>query len=312
MSDGGAAAPAQAPEFSVLIARASLEDATRILQTLEAMRRQDCDFAFETIVVDRIGDATTSAVEQRFPEVRLSRCAASSTLPMMRTAALRSAGGRYVAITEDHCVPEPGWLRAFAVAFQRHPEAIAVGGPVLNGLDQTVLDWASYLCEYATFARPYEDGPRDDLPGMNIAYLRGALLSASPGQLTRGFWETTLHPDLLRRGRVFFASGAAAVAHCKRFSLRTFVTQRFAYSRYFAGIRFPGGRWAQRTVAALATPLLPAVLLVRLALIVRGKTGLTRPFVISLPCLVLFHVVGAIGECVGYLFGPGTALERIE
>ena len=296
----------------MLIARASLEDPMRILQTLEAMRRQDCGFSFETIVVDRIDDATTRAAEQRFPEVRLSRCAANSTLPMMRTAALRSAGGRFVAITEDHCTPEPGWLRAFAAAFRHHPEAVAVGGPVLNGLDQTVLDWATYLCEYASFARPFEDGPRDDLPGMNIAYLRSALLSAPPEQLTRGFWETTLHPDLGRRGRVFFASGAAAVAHCKRFSLRTFIAQRFAYSRYFAGIRFPKARWPLRAVAALATPLLPPVLLMRLALIVQGKPGLTRPFVMSLPCLALFHVVGAIGECVGYLFGPGHALEQIE
>jgi hypothetical protein len=312
LSEASAAAPAAGPEFSVLIARASLEDRTRILQTLEAVRRQDCDFAFETIIVDRIDDATTSAVEQRFPEVRLSRCAANSTLPMMRTAALRSASGRFVAITEDHCTPEPGWLRAFAVAFQRHPEAIAVGGPVLNGLDQTVLDWATYLCEYASFARPYEDGPRDDLPGMNIAYLRSALLSAPAEQLTRGFWETTLHPDLHRHGRVFFASSAAAVRHCKRFSLRTFVTQRFAYSRYFAGIRFARARWPLRAIAALATPLLPPVLLVRLALIVRGKMGLTGPFVRSLPYLVLFHVIGAIGEWTGYLFGSGSALERIE
>jgi hypothetical protein len=312
LSKASAGTKAAAPEFSVLIARASLQDRTRILQTLEALQRQDCEFAFEIIVVDRVDDATTHAIELRYPEVRLSRCAPDWTLPMMRTAALQTAGGRFVAITEDHCTPEPGWLRAFDAAFRDHPDAVAVGGCVVNGLTQTAFDWATYLCEYASFARPFDDGPCHDLPGMNIAYFRTDLLSAPAGQLTRGFWETTLHPDMRRRGQVFVASNAAAVQHFKRFSLRAFLEQRFAYSRYFAGIRFERRQWPSRVIATLLTPLLPPVLLLRMALIARRKPGLIGPGSRALPYLALFYVVWAMGEWVGYVLGPGCALQRIE
>ncbi len=35
-------------------------------------------------------------------------------------------------------------------------------------------------------------------------------------------------------------------------------------------------------------------------------------FFAALPLIALFLTVGAYGEMVGYLFGPGTSLERVE
>ena len=305
------AVAADGPAFSVLIARASTQDRTRIFETLESLRQQDCDFAYEVVVIDRLDDEISAAIEVRFPEVRLVRCGPEPTLPQMRTAALQLARGRLVAVTEDHCTPARDWLRALDAAFGRHPGAVAVGGCVLNGITATAFDWATYLCEYASFASPVGEGPSADLPGMNIAYLRQSLLSQPPDSLTRGFWETTVHPGLRALG-LFVASDAAAVTHCKHFSLRWFLIQRFAYSRYFAGNRFAQRSPAVRFAAALLTPVLPVVLLVRLAAVVRRKPGLAAHATRALPFLVLFHIVWSAGECVGYARGPGSALRQIE
>lgn len=299
-------------DYSVLIARAGLEDRGRILETLAALRAQDCAFSFEVIVVDRVGDDITAAIESGPGGVRLLRCHRAMTMPAMRTKALHAAAGRVVAITEDHCLPCPGWLRSFAATFQRHPGVTAVGGPVANGLAETRFDWATYLCEYASFAPPLADGRRAALPGMNIAYLRSALLSVPASALTSGFWETTVHPAMLAAGAVFAVSSEAWVSHCKRFSLRWFLTQRFAYSRYYAGIRFAPGRVPTRLTAALLCPLLPILLALRLATVVRHKPEIRAPAMHALPWLMLFHLAWAAGECAGYLFGPAEALLKIE
>jgi hypothetical protein len=304
------AEPAErAPHISVLIARASRQDGGRLAQTLQALRAQDCTFTFEVLVVDRIDDAFSRAMRQRFAEVRWEACDARTTLPQMRTMGLRSARAALVAVTEDHCVPSPAWLSAFAAAFERQPQAVAAGGSVRNGLTDTNLDWATYLCEYAAFAPPWRDGPCTDLPGMNVAYRRDALLALPSDLLTRGFWEATAHAQLQPDGELI-AVDDAVVDHCKRFSLRGFVQQRFIYSRHYAGARFAS--WPARAAAALASPLLLPLLSMRLWRALRGKPDLRRRTLHALPYLLLFHGVCALGECIGYVAGPGASLQEIE
>ena len=58
--------------------------------------------------------------------------------------------------------------------------------------------------------------------------------------------------------------------------------------------------------------LLPALLLFRMARHVRSRKRLGREFLSALPYLTLFVVVWAWGEFLGYLFGPGESLTRIE
>lgn len=100
--------------------------------------------------------------------------------------------------------------------------------------------------------------------------------------------------------------------HCKRFSFRLFAAQRYAYSRYYAGVRFPRERRLVRWLAALATPILPILLTLRLLLVVRRKAPIAKPSLLAIPYLFVFFIIWAFGECVGYLNGPGSSLQAIE
>lgn len=53
-------------------------------------------------------------------------------LSASRNMALVSAGSDVLAVTDDDCVPDPGWTRAIASAFAREPAPDAVTGPVLT------------------------------------------------------------------------------------------------------------------------------------------------------------------------------------
>lgn len=299
--------------FSILIGRVSTEDGDRILETLDALRAQERAPGYEVMLADRLQDAVSARIREAYPEARLIPCPAATSLPEMRTLALGQARGEYVAVTEDHCVPTPDWLAALQDAFRAAaPGTAAVGGCVENGVCDTALDWATFLCEYSGQVAPMPEGPARSLPGMNVAYRRSVLQALDPGLLTGGFWETTVHPVLLAGGQGLHSANAIRILHKKRFSFRLFAVQRFLYSRYYAGRRFAPVQRARRWLACGLSLALPPLLLLRMVCGILAKRRLQRELAIASPYLALFVVLWAAGEMAGYLLGPGDALSRIE
>jgi hypothetical protein len=230
----------------------------------------------------------------------------------MRTLAFEASGAPIVAVTEDHCVPSPGWAKTITTAFEEGgPELVAVGGSVVNAVTDTGLDWATYICEYSFFSPPVAQGGSTILPGMNVAYRRSVLERAPRKLLTSGFWETTLHPLLLKDGGRFLSLNELVMLHKKRFSWRLFASQRFIYSRYFGGLRFANSALPIRLAASLATLALPPLLFMR-AVAATRKKGLGREMLRASPYLVPLYLIWAVGESVGVLRGPGKALAMIE
>ena len=301
------------PRVSVVIGLVSTEDCDRIFETLESLSSKQSFYACEVIVADRRNDRISAAIAERFPDAHLVQCAPGTTLPELRTIALERSTGDIVAVMEDHCVPAADWLKEIAIAFtEAPPGTVAVGGCVENGVRNSGLDWATFICEYSFFSPPVEEGETQVLPGMNIAYRRQALAGVPRDSFTRGFWETTVHPLLLQHGGRFFSRNAIKMYHCKKFSLSLFASQRYIYSRYFGGIRFARNQWLRRWAAAAASLFLPALLLRRMWVQATGAKRLNREFMAAMPTLLLFIVIYSVGEMVGYLFGAGDALAKIE
>ncbi len=299
--------------FSILIGRVSTEDRDRILQALDALQKQNQDCPYEVVLADRLHDEITEKISVEYPEVVLIRSDKNATLPAMRADALVAATGAYIIVTEDHCVPGDGWLRAFYKTLLTAPDDVAaVGGCVENGVFETPLDWATFLCEYSGSVAPASEGYADDVPGMNVAYRRTAFEGIDESLLRRGFWETTLHPILRQRGQKFYSSNTIRLNHCKKFSLALFCRQRYVYSRYYAGIRFPPNALSKRLIAMVLSVALPPLLLWRMRTNLARKNRLGREFLTAVPYLALFVVIWAAGEIAGYVTGPGGALAEIE
>lgn len=299
--------------FSIVIGLVSTEDRERILETLDALRKQRGGHSYEAVLADRRNDEISEVIRRDYPEVHLIDCPPKTSLSELRTIALERAVGEIVAVTEDHCVPAEDWLDAIAIAFREAPEGTAaVGGCVENGVTDRALDWATFLCEYGTYLTPVPEGRVQALPGMNVAYRRAVLTELERTRLTRGFWETTVHPELLRKGLILYSTNRIVMYHSKRFSFGLFAHQRFLYSKYFAGIRFGREQYFWRTAASVLSLLLPAVLLYRIAKQVWTKGRFKTQLISSLPTLAVFVVIWSLGEMVGYVAGAGDALSRIE
>jgi hypothetical protein len=125
-------------------------------------------------------------------------------------------------------------------------------------------------------------------------------------------WEHFLHGRMRELGVRFYSDPDLVVSHKKEFGYGYFVSQRYHYSRSFAGMRMEGAPWWRRVAYACATPLLPPLLLARMSSTIMRKRGYGRRFVSCLPVLLTFLVVWAWGEAVGAVLGPGQSLQKVE
>jgi hypothetical protein len=229
-------------------------------------------------------------------------------IPELRAAGVFAAAAPVVALIEDHCLVSPGWAdRLLAGHASGHQ---VVGGPIRNVVTKRIRDWAAFFCEYSAVMEPMPRGPVAGLPGMNVSYGRDAL-AAIDDLLRQGRWENWLHPRLQERGFELWCEPDAVVEHDKDFDLGEFLSQRYHYSRSYAGMRNPelGGR---RVLYALGTPLLVPLLYYRMARNVFSRGRARRQFLLATPLILLDVTVWAFGELVGYVFGGGRSLLKVR
>lgn len=293
------------PELTIVIASVNGWDVLGpTLDALDALPERD---RTEVIVVETLGGATRDRLRaRRRPVVVVESDRAS--IPRLRYRGVLRARGRLVAILEDHARVQHDWAAALIEA-HRGPWG-AVGGPVENG-KAGVINWAVYFCEYAPYMAPLAEGETSDLPGNNIAYKRPHLLRHAR-LLDQGKWESWVNDRLRADGVPIAATNAMVVRHIKEFRFGHFLTQRFHFARSYAGMRRPDQSWPTRLIYGFGSLALPALLSARVARTVVGKRRHLGRFLFVSPLVGLFLTVGAFGEMVGYLFGAGRSLERVE
>ncbi len=302
-------APAEPrPDLSVVIA--SVNGLPYPLDCLAALAAQRGDQAVEVVLADCTGPATVAAVRERFPSVRILAYDEPKSVPWLRAAGIRAARGRLVAVTEDHCVPRPDWCERL-LEVQATTGWAAVGGGVENDSTTRVVDWAVFFCEYSQHMSPVPRGVSDFIPGMNVAYDMDAL-EPMMAAFEEGLWENFLHDRLRAGGFELGMDPAIVVGHKKHFTVPMFLSERFHYSRSFAGMRVAGQPLSRKLGWAAASVALPPLLVGRVSANVLRRRRHLGWYVRALPLVVVFSVMWSVGETVGYLTGPGDSLLRVR
>lgn len=296
--------------LSVVVASAAGgEFLFRCLASLE--KEKAAGESAEIVVVDRVGPATVERVRREFPTVRLIETAGSGrreSVPELRKRGVLAANGDVVAILEEHCTAPTGWLKTAKNGLE--PGVAAVGGPILDDDYARLRDWCVYFSEYNNYLPPWPEGERFVLNGANIAYDRRTLL-AEAERLDKGYWEVVLHPELAKRGR-FKALPGMGAKHTGPFDFGYYLGQRYLLSRVWGGTQRSRVSIAKRIVYLVIAPILPFALFLRTALRVLKSGRRIGKFAASAPLLIIALFVYVWGEWLGYLLGPGDALERVE
>jgi GT2 family glycosyltransferase len=280
-----------------------------INECLEAMGKQRGAVKAEIIVVDRCRDLSSEHIRQCFPNVKLIQADAEKGIPELRSIGIAAATGEIIAITEDHCIVPETWFERILDGHRLGYRV--VGGAVENGSIKRVRDWAAFLCEYSYFFPPLAGGETTGITGNNTSYTRDVLDSVDES-VRRDCWEFFLHEELKNMGIKFLSAPANVVIHKKEFDFCYFLSQRFNYSRSFAAMRSRRTSFLMRTYYLVLTPALPLLLLWRIAGQIAQKKRYYREFLFSLPLLSLYGLSYAAGELMGYLFGEGRSLAKVE
>lgn len=294
------------PEISVVVPSVNgLED---LMGCLEALASQRLDTDVEVVVVDRIGEPVRSLVGNRFPWVELVEVAPGTTIPAMRAVGFRHATAQAVGVIEDHVLVREGWARQMLAALADGAEV--VGGSVENAATDTVVDWASFLCEYSHCLPPLPSGEVDWLTGNNVVYTR-AVLDRHREVIDEHKWENRLHDAVRAEGTPLVCRPDVVVDHKKHFTLGEYLYVRYQYSRSYAGARVAGRSNVWRGVYALATLALPPVLFYRTVKRILSGARHRDRLIRSVPYLAIFMIAWAWGEMVGYIAGSGDSLSKV-
>jgi GT2 family glycosyltransferase len=205
---------------SVLIATRDRPDALRrcLAALASGVRPPD-----EIVVVDQSADERTRAVVEAFDgssRVAYARQRGSG-LGAAQNLGCSLASGDLLAVTDDDCLPDPGWLARVEEEFERWPELAALCGQVLP-LPAVGERTEAVASRTGTVARHFE-GP--NVPwlvgsGNNFAVRRawfsrigGCDERLGPGSPGRGAVDMDLFYRLLRAGGAVRYSPACLVRH---------------------------------------------------------------------------------------------------
>lgn len=295
--------------FRLSVVIAWVNDFKWLEPCLEALANQQGPGCHEVIIATRRAKSECDRLAERFGNVCVVAGAPNDSIPVLRSKALERVSGNVVAVTEDHCVADPGWTAA--IARVTGGGAKVVGGPVENAYDDRLCDEAAFLTEYAGAIGPAKDGPVEGLPGNNVAYTRD-LVDGLRETLANGRWESFYHDALRARGVTLVYDSAMIMRHRRSFDFGYFCGQRFHFCRSFAQMRNVGMSMGKRVIYGAASILLPPMLWWRSFSMLRKKKRFVGRFLTLTPLIGVYLVAGAIGEMCGYLLGGGRSLERVE
>lgn len=239
--------------------------------------------------------------------VRVVEVGSIFPMPPSRAAGVRATTAPVVFLGETHSYGGPGFAAEILDAHRGPWDAVIPG--LDNANPGTALSWAAFLADYGYWHALLPAGEVGSGPTWNVAYKREALLALG-GDLEKALsagdhlWEA-----FRAAGRTWFHAPTAPLTHVNVSRPGSWAHERFLAGTMIARNR--NARWslARRVAYAVASPLIPFVLLARLGpsfravraagLIPRGTTA----------ALVAGVFLRTAGEALGYLRGVGARQE---
>jgi len=278
-------------------------------ECLNALESQSYETNREIIVLNCSGDGTSEHIKKNYPNIGLIDFTERISIPKLRSIGILQSNGDIVAVIEDHCIPTENWFKEIRNAHQLGYSV--VGGAVENGSTTRLIDWSVFLLEYCQFMQPIPNGEVSDIAGNNASYDK-KILNNIEELICGDYWEYFIHEELKKNGFRFLSMPTIVVLHKKEFNFIYYIYQRFHYSRSFASMRRKKINSVKLILYIMSTPLVPILLLMRIAREIFVKKRYYKEFLLSIPFLIVFTIIYSFGELIGYLLGAGQSVVKVE
>ena len=146
---------------------------------LDSLHYQARTVGAEIIVADGHGQGLPDNPSSLYPEP-ISLKAPGASVFQLRALAMAQARGEVIAVTEDHYRVSSDWCAQIILAHKEYPEAAVIGGAVVNGATETLIDRASFF--YANGAAMPPLGTREckQIIQLNLSYKRRVIPKTVP------------------------------------------------------------------------------------------------------------------------------------
>jgi hypothetical protein len=279
-------------ELTVIVA--SLDASATVPECLEAILASSEGIDAEIVVVDATDEEAARALRDRFPTVRVASRPKGTLVPALWGWGLGEARGRVVAFTIGQCIVGRGWARAMLDGVASG--AVGVGGRIDVRPGTRATGRATFYLRYSAWLG-VPDGAADEIAGDNAAYDHVALREVRD-HAGDAFWEVEAHARFRALGKTLIIDPDATAWFTDRTALRTMAARRFAHGRHSGSFRVRSGvrtRWQM----VLGAPLVPFVLLVRVARRVGRVPGHAMGFFTSIGAFLVLASAWAAGEAIG-------------
>lgn len=299
------------PVISVVVAIVSdttepRADASHLAGCLQALGRQADAPSTEVIVPYHQNTDGIEELAHRFPQVvflPLTGVEVSSNgggrehHDVLRARGMAAARGDLIALLEDHARPDEKWC-ANMVAAHRAGYA-AIGGAIENGIDRP-LNWAVYYCDFGKYQNPLPSGESDFASDANTSYKRTALESVR-ALWDQSFREVVVNGALISRGeKVALRPDIVVYQHRSGLRLTTALRERYIWGRSYAVTRCQLLSNSKRLFYAALSPVLPAIMLLRLAQTAWQRRLRFGKFIGGLHYVAILLASWSFGEAMGY------------
>ncbi len=282
------------PDLSIVLA---LDGSSPRRDALATLRQACRGLSVELIVAAAGVPPDADELEASFPGARVE-CRPRGTLtPVLWAAGLGVARGRNVAFTTDQVRVSPTWAQTLLAALASG--AVGAGGPIELGPGYDAATAAAYFIRFSAFSSRRWPAPTwaRDVPGDNAAYRRESLLCHAD-LLMDGFWEVEFHRRFEGEGGMLRMEPGARASLVGPVAFGPMLRQRYRHGRVFGSSRVQ--RHGEPSLKLLlSAPLVPLLLIVRIAMRVLPEAGMRRIFLGALPRLALLSTAWAAGEAAG-------------
>ncbi len=295
--------------LSIVIAAHNAEQVIAVCLT--ALAQQIDPQLDEIIVADSSSDGTPGIVNASLPTSRLIHFDEPLTIPQLRGRGIAASKGEIVAILDPYSIVSAGWAQEVVKVHRERPNAI-IGGTVdlHNEEHGGIFDWALYINEYGMFMSPAPEGEMEILPGSNISYKRNVLFDGETPRHSE-FWKTFINKNTESAGSALWLAPAIHVGLWKPIPFLDFLLSRYDHGRCFAGMRSQHASVVERFYRAVTAPVLPFVFLYRWGKRYWSRKRRRKEFLLTLPLQFLLFGNWALGEFLGYCFGPGRSCQKL-
>jgi hypothetical protein len=292
-------------ELTVIVG--SLDADAHLPQCLESLHSACAGLDAEILVVDGSAESGLDLLRRRFASTHFISMPRGTLVPALWGRGLHDARGRVVAFTIAQCRVGSDWARSLIDGIRSG--ASGVGGPldVLPGTSATGR--ATFYLRYSAWLGSTEGRVRE-IAGDNAAYDHMALRSVR-NEAAEAFWEVETHASFRELGRTLVTHPGAIAWFTDDTRLATMAARRFAHGRHSGAFRVRQGirsRW-QMVVGA---PLVPFVLLARVARRVARARGHVMRFATSLGAFLVLASAWAAGEAIGAFTAEDEMREALR